>query len=221
MRDRLDLDERARWELRHLDRRSRRRVVADVLRVDRVHALEVVEVLQEHRRLHEPVEPRPGLLENCAQVREDLLRLLLDRPAAQILVAGAQRELSGDEDEVARANRLRVRRALERRRCRLGAHDGLAHGVPPSLAHAWPSATPSALKIASRTCWVSVPFRSRTCSVTPAPPTNWSRKRRATSVPRPPTRASVRSTFVTTSGSSEVSRTTLASASDEVIDANP
>ena len=38
---------------------------------------------------------------------------------------------------------------------------------------------------------------SRTCSVTPAPSANRSRKRRATSVPSPPMRASVRSTFDT------------------------
>src|SRR5205823_12655338 len=145
--------------------------------------------------------------------------LLLDRPAQQLLLAGAQRELAGDEHEVAGADRLRVRRDLERRRRRLGAHDGLAHAVPPSLAHAWASATPSALKIASSPCWLAVPLRSRTWSVTPAPAANWSRKRRATSVPSPPMRASVRSTFVTTSASSDVSRTTLASASAEVIDA--
>ena len=47
---------------------------------------------------------------------------------------------------------------------------------------------------------MSFPFSSRTCSVSPAPSARRSRKRRATSVPRPPMRASVRSTFETRSG---------------------
>ena len=55
--DGFDLDERSRRELRDLDRRARRRPVADVRRVDAVHALEVAEVLEEHRRLDELVEP--------------------------------------------------------------------------------------------------------------------------------------------------------------------
>src|SRR4051812_13613623 len=220
-RDRLDLHERAGREFRDLDGRARGRLIADVLRVHGVHPLEVVEVLEEHRRLHEAVETRSRLLENRAQVREHLLGLLFDRAARQLLVAGPKGELAGHEHEITVADRLRVRGALERRGCRFGAHDGLAHSLPPSIVHACASATPSALKIASSTCWVSVPLSSRTCSVTHAPSAKRSRKRRATSVPRPPTRACVRSTLVTTSGVSDVSRTTLANASAEVIDANP
>src|SRR5437762_11849263 len=60
--DRLDLDQRSRRKLRHLDRGARGRRVADVLRVHLVHAGEVVQSLQEHRRLHEPVERRARLL---------------------------------------------------------------------------------------------------------------------------------------------------------------
>src|SRR5215471_6249673 len=72
--DRLDLDERARWEFRHLDRRPRRRPVADVARVDLVHPGKVAEVLQEHGRLDEVVEGRAGLLEDRAEIGEDLFR---------------------------------------------------------------------------------------------------------------------------------------------------
>src|SRR5205085_2873067 len=79
--DRLDLDERARRQFRDLDRRAGRRRRADVLRVHLVHPREVVEVLQEHGRLHEPVERASRLLEDRAQVREHLLRLLADRSA--------------------------------------------------------------------------------------------------------------------------------------------
>src|SRR5690349_3295048 len=221
MRDRLDLDERARRQPGHLHGRARRRPVADVLRVHGVHPLEVVEVLEEDRRLDELVEPGARLLEDRAEVREDLLRLFLDRAARKRFVARLEGELARDEDEVPRLDRLRVGRALERRGRRLRAHDGLAHSGPPSVAHACARARRSALKIASSTCCVSVPFSSLTWSVTPAPSASRSRKRRTTSVPSPPIRACVRSTFVTTSGSSETSRTTLASASADVIEANP
>src|SRR5690349_3388924 len=69
--DRLDLHERAGRQLRHLDRRARRRAVAHVPRVDLVHAREVVEVLEEDGRLHEPVERTARLLEDRRQVGED------------------------------------------------------------------------------------------------------------------------------------------------------
>ena len=97
--DRLDLDQRARGQLRDLDRRARRRRVADVPRVDLVHAGEVVEVLEKDRRLHEPVERRARGLEDRAQVREHLLGLLGDPARDELLRAGPQRELARDEDE--------------------------------------------------------------------------------------------------------------------------
>src|SRR5438128_7161695 len=147
-RDRFDLDESAGRQLRHLDRGARGRVVAGVLRVDGVHSLEVVEVLEEDGRLHEPVKAGARLAEDRGQVRKDPLGLLLD-PARDRSVAGLQAELARDEDEAARGDRLRVRRSLERRRGALGADDGLlAHSVPPMGSHAWASAAPSALKIA-------------------------------------------------------------------------
>ena len=64
----LDLDKGAGRELRHLDRRPCRRLLTDVLCVDGVHRLEVVEVLEEDGRLHEPVEPAAGLLEDRLEV---------------------------------------------------------------------------------------------------------------------------------------------------------
>src|SRR5436190_15787148 len=64
--DRLDLDERAGRELRDLDRRAGGRRLTDVLRVDLVHPGEVVEVLEEHRRLDELVERRARRLEDRA-----------------------------------------------------------------------------------------------------------------------------------------------------------
>jgi SAM-dependent methyltransferase len=135
-RDRLDLDEGAGRELRDLDGRPRGRLLADVLRVDAVHRLEVAEVLEEDGRLHEPVETAAGFLQDGSQVREDLLGLLRD-PARDLGVARLQAELPGDEDEAARRDRLRVRGALERRRCGLGADDALvAHSRGRSLSHA-------------------------------------------------------------------------------------
>src|SRR5947209_16313531 len=83
--DRLDLDKRARRQLRHFDSGPRGRALTDVLRVDLVHPREVVEVLQEHRRLHEVVERRPRRFEYRAQVGEDLLGLRADIAGAQLL----------------------------------------------------------------------------------------------------------------------------------------
>src|SRR5881396_3510183 len=65
--DRLDLDARPGRQLRDLDRRARGRRVADVLRVHLVHAGEVVQALQEDRRLDEPVERAPRLLQDRPQ----------------------------------------------------------------------------------------------------------------------------------------------------------
>src|SRR2546423_5957376 len=110
--DRLDLDERTGRQLRDLDRRPSRRRFADVFRVHLVHPGEVVEVLQEHGRLHEAIERGSRLLEDRAQVCEDLLRLRADLAARQLLFAWPQRELAGHEDEAPCLDRLRVRRAL-------------------------------------------------------------------------------------------------------------
>ena len=102
----LDLDERAGRQRRHFDRRPRRRLVADVLRVDLVHAGEVAEVREVHRRLHEPVEARPRGFEDRPEVREHLLRLLSDRAAHELCVTGLEGHLTGDEHEAAGRDRL-------------------------------------------------------------------------------------------------------------------
>src|SRR5437763_6087286 len=186
--NRLDLDERARRQLRYLDRRAGRRGCADVLRIHLVHPREVVEVLQEHGLLHEPVERASRLLEDRAQVREHLLRLLADRSALQLLVAGLQRELAGHEEEAACFDRLRVRRSLERRGRCLGANDILHESSLESgtWRQASPSAAPTALKIAASTCCGSVPSTSRTCRFRPAARASSSRNRDTTSVASPP-----------------------------------
>src|SRR5207253_10674577 len=166
--------------------------------------------------LHAPDEPAAGRLEDRLEVWEDLLRLLLD-PAGNRDVAGLQAELARDEDEAPRCDRLRVRRSLKRRRSRLGAHDLLvAHRRASSLSHASASAAPRALKIASSTWPLSVPSRSRMWRTSPAFSASTSKNRRATSVPSPPMRARVTTTFVTRSGSSLVSSTTWAIASADV-----
>jgi hypothetical protein len=103
--DRLDLHARAAREGRDLDRRACRGTVADVRGVDLVHPLEVPEVGEEDRRLDELVQPAPRLLENRAQVGEDLLGLVLNRPV-DLRVAWLQAELSGNEDEATGTDRL-------------------------------------------------------------------------------------------------------------------
>ena len=98
----------------------------------------------------------PGLLEDGREVAERLLGLGGDVALGRRL-AGLQAELAGDEDELADADRLVVRRTLERGRRLLGADHGLLHAVPPigrarrRATHCAPSATPSALKMASST----------------------------------------------------------------------
>ena len=116
-----------------------------------------------------PLEPASGLFEDRLDVLEHLARLRLDALALERRLAGREPELAGDEDETAGDDRLVVGRALEGRRRRLGANDLLARQVPsPLTRQAASSATPSALKIASSTCWVSRPSTRRTCSVIPA-----------------------------------------------------
>ena len=92
-------------------------------------------------------------------------------PGASSLCAREERQLAGDEDEPVRLDRLGVRRALERRGCCIGADGLLAHGssfASGTGRHAGPSAAPTDLKIAARTCCGSVPSTSRTCRFSPA-----------------------------------------------------
>src|SRR5207248_5308006 len=161
------------------------------------------------------------LLEDRPGIRKGRLGLLLNA-AGDRGVPRLQAQLPGDEHQVAGRDRLGVRRALERSGRGFGADDLLlAHERASCLSHASPSAAPSPLKIASSTWPLSVPFSNLTWRTSPAFPASTSRNRRVTSVPSPPMRACVRSTFVTKSGSSLVSRATEASASAEVITPAP
>src|SRR5581483_352861 len=195
------------------------RLLADVPRVHLVHRSEVGQVRQVDGRLHEPVEPAAGGLEDRLQVAEDLLGLLRD-VAAQLARPRLQRELPRHEDEPAGADRLRVRRALERRRRLLGADDRLLHRHSFRL-QAWATATPSALNIASSTLPASSPAIRRTCRLIRAPSAKARSVSATTSLPSPPRRASERSTLETKSGASDVSSTTCASASAAGIAADP
>src|SRR5262249_29154523 len=155
----------------------------------------VVEVAQVDRRLHDPLEPAPGRLEDRLQVREDLLGLLGDLVRDQVVRAGVKGDLPGDEDEAAGPDRLRVRCALKGRGRRLRANGLFVHRYSFRRWHALLRATPSALNIASRTCWASSPAIRRTCRVIPAPSAKRRRKSVTRSLSSPPTRASERSTF--------------------------
>src|SRR5205807_297110 len=143
------------------------------------------------------------------------------RPPVQLGVPGLERELSRDEDEPAGFDRLRVRGTLERRGRGFGANDLLHDSSRRRGRHACASATPSALKIASRTCCVSLPSIRRTWTVRPAAWASSLRKRPTRSLERPPTRASERSTLETTSGRPDASSTTWASASSAGTTADP
>ena len=140
-------------------------------RVHLVHRREVVEVLQEDRRLHELVQAAARLLQDRAEILQRLLRLLGDAPAHHPAPVGRQTELAGDEDEAADLDSLVVGRSLERSGRALGADDLLlCHLCSPSRQarlDACARAAPSALKMASRTWRESSPSISRTCSVSP------------------------------------------------------
>src|SRR6266508_1147918 len=214
--DGLYLDKQARRKLGHLERRTRRRLVTDMLRVDLIHAVKVVEVRQEDGRLDEAIHSASGGLEDRPQVRQGLLRLLLDRLPDRRWIVGLDSHLSGDEDEPRGLDRLRIRRPLERCRCCLGSYDLLHWSSLLRGRHAWASATPSALKIDSSTCWLSLPSSSRTCRVKPAVCANSSRKRAARSPARPAIRA-----CETRSGRPEASSATCARASSTGTTAEP
>ena len=219
-RDRLDLDERARRQLRDLDGRARRRRVADVTRVHLVHPGEVAEVLEEDRRLDEPVERRCPPPRGSRGGWRRSARSAPRSRRRRAPLARAQRELARDEHEAGRrgspASTARPGTARAPPRC--GSTSLLIRVTPSSLAgcggrHAWPSAAPSALKIASSTCSGSWPSSSRTWSVSPAPPASSFRNRETTSLASPPTRWREKSTFETTSGAAAASSATAASAS--------
>ena len=95
-------------------------------RVHLVHGGEVVEVLQEDRRLDEILDGASRRLENRRQVTQGLLGLLGDVPLDH-RVTRFDTELAGDEDELADPDRLVVRGALKRCRRGLGADDDLLH----------------------------------------------------------------------------------------------
>ena len=80
----------------------------------------------------------------------------------------ADPELPRDEDEVADADRLVVRRALERPGRTIGADRRPCRPSGASSRSHRASAMPSALKIADRTCCESSPSISRTWIVRPA-----------------------------------------------------
>src|SRR4029077_13847742 len=106
------------------------------------------------------------------------------------------------KDEIADANRLVGRRALEGRGRGLGTDDGLVHGSPQSriTVMASASATPSALNIASTTCALSSPSTSRTWMVNPAASASAERKRLARAGSSPPTRGGAGATFAAARG---------------------
>src|SRR6185295_1055541 len=219
--DCLDLDERARWELGDLDGRAGGRLVARLRCVHLVHALEVVEVLEEDGRLDESVEAASGGLQDRTEICERLFGLLLDRLAGDLVTSRLESDLAGNEDEPVRLDRLGIRRALERRGCGLGAYHLFHSSFLLRGRQACASATPSALKIASRTCCVSFPSTSRTCSVRPAVCASSSRKRAARSPASPAIRAWERSTFETSNGRPDASSATCASASSAGTTAEP
>src|SRR3954454_8180232 len=123
-RDEVDLDARARREGRDADRRSRREVVAHVLGVDAVERLVVVlEARQERAGGDDVAQRQAGVLEHDHEVVHDAARLGLDVAEHVLAALRIGGDLAGDEDEVAGAGGVAVRRAVEG----AGRHEAFDH----------------------------------------------------------------------------------------------
>src|SRR5215211_4869570 len=136
-RDGLDLHASARGQCGDPHRRPGGWFRTHVARVDGVHRLEVGKVDEEHGRLHDALPAAARRLEDRLQVLAHLLGLLLDPGADDTGAPDLYGYLPGDEDEVAHADRLRIRGTLERRGRALGADDGLLSHRSPLSCGRW------------------------------------------------------------------------------------
>src|SRR5439155_17957301 len=92
----------------------------------------VVQADEVDRGLHDPVEPATRLVEDRAQVREDLFCLFLDRTRLDLRVTWPECQLPRDEHQVAGLDRLRVRSSLKRSWCSVRPDDDfLCHAATP------------------------------------------------------------------------------------------
>src|SRR4051794_35478540 len=123
--DEVDLDPRAGGEGDDADRRSRGQELAHVLGVDAVERLVLLlEAREERARRDDVAQREAGVLEDDREVVHHATRLGLD--VAERVFAGLRvsRDLAGDEQEVARAGGVAVRRLVERAR----RHEAFDHG---------------------------------------------------------------------------------------------
>ena len=88
-----------------MHRRARRRRIDHVPCVDGVHGRELTHVREEHRRPNDVREVGARSLEQRADVAHDLIGLCRDVAVDQPASRGIEADLSGDEEEVARADR--------------------------------------------------------------------------------------------------------------------
>ena len=151
-RDRVDLDAGALRQLRDLHggsgrrRAARRREIAAVHVVDR---REVGEIGQEDRGANDVRERQAAALQHGAEVVHDAPRLGRDVAADQLTRRRIERNLPGEKQQLAGANRLRVRTD---RFGRVGAGDRLSHALGclrhlarPQAARADPDAPDAAV----------------------------------------------------------------------------
>src|SRR2546425_509413 len=146
-RDNPDLDEETLARHRGLHRGARRPVVREVGTVRVVERVEVGRRAQEDERVERVRERRAALLEDRADVVENAARLSRDVATAWLVGLRIERDLPGDEYEVAVAERLRVRQAGARRPCgvdNLSLRHVSSYAVLPRVAIASsPSTVPS------------------------------------------------------------------------------
>src|SRR6266404_7816824 len=98
-RDRFDLDPGVFRQRGNTDRRTRRRVLSEVGRVDFVHLLEVAEVSQEYRCFHDICQRELFRLQNRGHAVEDAFGLLRNVFGNDLAGFRIERDLPRTKDE--------------------------------------------------------------------------------------------------------------------------
>jgi hypothetical protein len=108
-RNHIDLDARISWQRGNLHRRSGWRRIDDVAGVDCIHRSEFIHIREEDRGADDMREARACGRQQRADVAHDLLGLSRDTAIDQQARRWVEADLSGEEQQVARADARAVR----------------------------------------------------------------------------------------------------------------
>src|SRR5205807_124563 len=93
-RDQIDLDSPAFWQRGDLHCRSRRLVLAEAIRIDRVERLKIREVGEVDGCLEDLLEAAAGFLQHRREIVEDAIRLRGEVAFHELSGRGIERDLS-------------------------------------------------------------------------------------------------------------------------------